>query len=283
MHKGFVARLALVAASLALTAPLTAGVGDLLVAPTRLGLNGGRGTEVILKNIGSDTATYRISAELRRMNPDGSLVEVADPTANEKTAQDMVLFAPRKVILPPNQPQSIRVSARAPAGLADGEYRVHLLFRAIPDPTPATQAQEVKGIAFKLIPIYGVTIPLRQSRGEVGHRGCPARDRSWPRGDHARPVAPGRPFDLRRNPRASRRGQGTDRRAKGRRGLPGARHAPRGRAHGRRLQGPDCRSGDRPVLRNGRQRLDPRRRNQRGPALSGRIGKSPSRWARFAP
>ena len=74
MHKGFVARLALVAASLALTAPLTAGVGDLLVAPTRLVLNGGRGTEVILKNIGSDTATYRISAELRRMNPDGSLV-----------------------------------------------------------------------------------------------------------------------------------------------------------------------------------------------------------------
>ena len=160
MHKGFVARLALVAASLALTAPLTAGVGDLLVAPTRLVLNGGRGTEVILKNIGSDTATYRISAELRRMNPDGSLVEVADPTANEKTAQDMVLFAPRTVILPTNQPQSIRVSARAPAGLADGEYRVHLLFRAIPDPTPATQAQEVKGIAFKLIPIYGVTIPV---------------------------------------------------------------------------------------------------------------------------
>ena len=53
-----------------------AGVGDLLVAPTRIVLDGRRGTEVILNNIGDDVATYRISAELRRMTPDGKLVDV---------------------------------------------------------------------------------------------------------------------------------------------------------------------------------------------------------------
>ena len=148
------------AASCALAAPLTAGVGDLLVAPTRIILNGGRGTEVILKNIGSETATYRVSAELRRMNADGTLVDVKDPTPAEKAAQDMIVFAPRKVTLPPNQPQAVRVSARAPQGLADGEYRVHLLFRAIPEPTPVTAPQDARGLAFKLIPIYGVTIPV---------------------------------------------------------------------------------------------------------------------------
>ena len=147
-------------ASCALAAPLYAGVGDLLVAPTRLILNGGRGTEVILKNIGSETATYRVSAELRRMNADGTLVDVKDPTPAEKAAQDMIVFAPRKVTLPPNQPQAVRVSARAPRGLADGEYRVHLLFRAIPEPTPVTTPIESKGLAFKLIPVYGVTIPV---------------------------------------------------------------------------------------------------------------------------
>ena len=148
------------AVSCAFAAPLYAGVGDLLVAPTRLILNGGRGTEVILKNIGSETATYRVSAELRRMNPDGTLVDVKDPTPAEKAAQDMIVFAPRKVTLPPNQPQAVRVSARAPQGLADGEYRVHLLFRAIPEPTPVTAPIESRGLAFKLIPIYGVTIPV---------------------------------------------------------------------------------------------------------------------------
>jgi len=137
-----------------------AGPGDLLVAPTRVVLDGRRGTEVILNNIGDDVATYRVSAELRRMDPSGKLVDVAVPNAAELTAQSMVLFAPRRVTLPPNQPQSIRLSERAPEGLADGEYRIHLLFRAIPAPQPVVAPQKVEGIAFKLTPIYGVTIPV---------------------------------------------------------------------------------------------------------------------------
>jgi P pilus assembly chaperone PapD len=72
----------------------------------------------------------------------------------------MVLYAPKRVTLPPNQPQSIRLSARAPQGLPDGEYRVHLLFRAVPPPSSPTTPQKVEGVAFKLTPIYGVTIPV---------------------------------------------------------------------------------------------------------------------------
>ena len=130
----------------AFTAPAAnAGVGDLLVAPTRVVLNGRRGTEVILNNIGDDVATYRISAELRRMTPDGKLDDVADPNTTEKAAQEMILYAPRKVTLPPNQPQAIRLSARAPEGLPDGEYRVHMLFRAIPDAASTGRRAEEGG------------------------------------------------------------------------------------------------------------------------------------------
>lgn len=137
-----------------------AGVGDLLVAPTRLVLNGSRGSEIIIKNVGDETATYRVSVELRRMLPSGALSEVIEPSAAEKTAQDMIFYAPRKVTLPPNQPQSVRVTARVPAGLADGEYRVHLLFRAIPDPRAVTAPTDFQGVGFRLTPIYGVTIPV---------------------------------------------------------------------------------------------------------------------------
>ena len=152
---------ALAAAPLALAAtPLAAGVGDLLVAPTRIILDGRRGTEIILNNIGEDVATYRVSIELKRMMPDGSLEAVTQPNARETAAQDMILYAPRKVTLPPNQPQSIRINARAPQGLADGEYRVHLLFRAIPEARPVTAPVPTKGVSFKLTPIYGVTIPV---------------------------------------------------------------------------------------------------------------------------
>ena len=155
-------RIAAAAACLALVAPVpaSAGVGDLLVAPTRIVLNGSRGTEVILSNIGDEVATYRVSVELRRMKPDGSLEEVAAANDREKIAQDMILYAPRRVTIAPGQPQTIRIAARAPQGLADGEYRVHLLFRAVPPPRPVRPAAEVKGIAFELIPVYGVTIPV---------------------------------------------------------------------------------------------------------------------------
>ena len=157
---GTAARLALVAPAFFAANSAQAGAGDLLVAPTRIVLNGSRGTEIILNNIGDDVATYRVSAELRRMTPDGRLVDVELPNDKEKAAQGMVLYAPRKVTLPPNQPQAIRLSARAPAGLPDGEYRVHMLFRAIPAPQPAAQQKKAEGVTFQLRPIYGVTIPV---------------------------------------------------------------------------------------------------------------------------
>ena len=144
------------------SAPATAGVGDLLVAPTRIILDGRKGTDIVLSNIGDEPATYRISVEFRRMTTDGDLTDVTEPTAQEKAAADMIVYAPRRVTLAPNQPQSIRIAARPPQGLPDGEYRVHLLFRAIPPARPVTPAgaEKVEGLQFKLIPVYGVTIPV---------------------------------------------------------------------------------------------------------------------------
>jgi P pilus assembly chaperone PapD len=146
-----------------------AGVGDLLVAPTRVIIDGGRGTEVILNNIGTDTATYRISLELRRMSPEGEFTEVAPEKANEIEAKalSMISFAPRRVVLPPNQPQAIRVGVRAPQGLPDGEYRAHMLFRAIPVAKPVTAPTDPNGLSIALTPIYGITIPIIVRRGQL--------------------------------------------------------------------------------------------------------------------
>src|SRR5947208_9289565 len=145
-----------------LPTPAGAGVGDLLVAPTRLVLDGRRGAEIILNNIGDEPATYRVSVEFRRMTEKGDLVDVTTPSATDKAAEDMIVYAPRKVSLAPHEPQAIRITARAPQGLPDGEYRVHMLFRAIPPPTPVVQpgGEQPKGVQFQLTPVYGVTIPV---------------------------------------------------------------------------------------------------------------------------
>ncbi|MBA3895616.1 MAG: molecular chaperone [Sphingomonadaceae bacterium] len=166
MHK-FSARLAALAL-LSAAAPALAA-GDLLVAPTRVVLDGARGTEVILNNIGAQPATYRISLELRRMTADGRLDDVAPEAANAKETATlaMISYAPRRIVLAPNQPQAIRIGIRPPADLPDGEYRAHMLFRAIPGAAPATATPVREGLSIALTPIYGVTIPIIVRKGSL--------------------------------------------------------------------------------------------------------------------
>lgn len=161
--RSIAAAAALTAPLLAISTPARAGIGDLLVAPTRIVLDGRRGAEIILNNIGEEPATYRVSVVFRRMTEQGGLTDVEQPTEDDQKAADMIVYAPRKVVLAPRQPQAIRIAARPPQGLPDGEYRVHLLFRAIPPATPVVQAaaaEPAKGLRFQLTPVYGVTIPV---------------------------------------------------------------------------------------------------------------------------
>ena len=156
---------------LAVLAP-SAGLaqGDLLIAPTRLVLDGRRGGEVILSNMGSEEETYRVSLELRRMDANGNLepVEEAQANASEKAALAMIRYAPRRVTLPPAQPQSIRISARPGADLPDGEYRVHMSFAALPKVRAVTDVPTDKsGIAINLIPVYGIVMPIIVRKGEL--------------------------------------------------------------------------------------------------------------------
>jgi hypothetical protein len=144
-----------------------AGVGDLLVAPTRVVLEGReRAAELSLINIGPEAATYRISFVHMAMTENGELKEIEKP-AGAITAEDLIRYSPRQITLQPNVAQVVRMQVRKPADLPDGEYRAHLLFRAVPREDAAPQqnveAQAGKagtGFSIKLTPIYGVSIPV---------------------------------------------------------------------------------------------------------------------------
>jgi hypothetical protein len=160
------------AVAIGATAMPAQAAGDLLVAPTRVILDGSRGTEVVLNNIGSEPATYRISLEIKRMTALGGLDEIDEGDANaaEKAALEMISFSPRRVTLPPNQPQVIRVGVRLPEGTPPGEYRAHMLFRAVPDAAPAADPAKPAstGVSIALTPIYGITIPVIVRVGDLG-------------------------------------------------------------------------------------------------------------------
>lgn len=160
---------------IALPPPLAAQ-GDLLIAPTRLVLDGRRGGEVILSNIGDEEATYRVTLELRRMTPEGELEPVEESAASvtEKAALEMIRYAPRRVILPPGEPQAIRISARPGAELPDGEYRVHMSFAALPRVRAVAPADgaAAQGISINIIPVYGITMPIIIRKGELEATGA---------------------------------------------------------------------------------------------------------------
>jgi P pilus assembly chaperone PapD len=146
--------------------------GDLLVAPTRVVLNGGGNAEVVLSNIGTQAATYRIGVELRRMQADGDFADVSEVEANaiEKAALEMLRYAPKRITLLPGQPQAIRLSARPTPELPDGEYRVHMSFRAVPPALSPEAAQEqatAGQLAIRLTPVYGITIPVFIRKGRL--------------------------------------------------------------------------------------------------------------------
>lgn len=142
------------------------GVGDLLVAPTRVVLNERtRTAEIALINTGSSTTTYRISFRHMRMNEDGQLVDVSTPEG-ERFADPYVVYTPRQVTLEPRIAQTVRIRLRLPEDAGEGEYRTHLEFRGLPpaDMNDTSGLAEGK-LGIKIVPIYGVSIPLLVRRG----------------------------------------------------------------------------------------------------------------------
>ena len=162
--------------------------GDLLVAPTRIVFQGStRAEEIALVNRGTVRATYRISFINKRMMPDGTFVDADQPGEGEAFADPFLRLSQREITLEPGQPQTIRVLLRKPEVLADGEYRSHLLFRAVPNALTPTLNSEQNGISIQLTPVFGLSIPviIRQgalaAKAEIGraqlmpaHEGAPA-------------------------------------------------------------------------------------------------------------
>jgi P pilus assembly chaperone PapD len=136
------------------------------VAPTRVVLEGRvRTAEIALVNKGNASATYRISIVHMRMDENGGMKEIETPAPGEQFADDLVRYAPREVTLAPGVSQTVRIQVRKPENLAPGEYRSHLLFRAVPPAeAPSTATGEMR---VQLRPVFGVSIPLIVRHGDL--------------------------------------------------------------------------------------------------------------------
>jgi hypothetical protein len=137
--------------------------GDLLITPHRVVLEGNKQIEeIMVANIGLDTAFYAISLIEYRMTDDGSLQEITEPVPGQKFASPILRYFPRSIELAPNESQVVRVQVRRMPNQEEGEYRSHLYFRGVPQQEPLGLEAEADttAIGIRLIPIYGISIPV---------------------------------------------------------------------------------------------------------------------------
>ncbi|HVS01036.1 MAG TPA: molecular chaperone [Thermoanaerobaculia bacterium] len=158
--------------ALALFAAASAAqAGEVTVFPKRVVFGDRmRTAEVTLVNQGDRPLTYRIELIEQRMTPAGTL-EAAAP--GERSALALLRYSPRQVTVAPGAPQTIRLLLRKPEDLPPGEYRIHLLCRALPAESAGTDVEslgENEGLAVRLVPIPAVSIPVLVRHGE-GLRG----------------------------------------------------------------------------------------------------------------
>ena len=153
---------------------LAQGLGDLVVAPTRVVFEGRtRSSFISLLNNGSEAGIFRITVVNMRMTETGQfekLEEDAEKLPGEAFAEGMFRYAPRQVELAPGQSQAVRILLRKPKDLAAGEYRSHLLIQRLPKEGTAGRSIETAktdGITVNLVVVPGVALPVIVRHGEV--------------------------------------------------------------------------------------------------------------------
>jgi P pilus assembly chaperone PapD len=147
--------------------------GDLLINPIRVVFEGQKqNADLNLTNIGKDTAVYMVSFLSYKMLEDGSFLQLDKPDTTFSADKYLRLF-PRKVVLPPNESQTIRLQLRKPSSLKQAEYRSHIYFRAEKQTTPRGMKDlkvDSTRMAVSITPVFGISIPVIVRNGALSNQ-----------------------------------------------------------------------------------------------------------------
>lgn len=158
------------------------GMGDINIYPRRIVMDQrARVASVGLYNKMPYEGEYEISlanmvmTDTGRIIPFSNLPEGLD-TSNVKTASDMLRWSPRRVLLLGSEAQTVRIMARPPADLPDGEYRAHFTVVSVPsgvddglsiDDAIGGEEQVAGKVGVTIRPRFGISIPVIVRVGET--------------------------------------------------------------------------------------------------------------------
>jgi fimbrial chaperone protein len=144
--------------------PLTAKA-NLLIYPVRVSFDDQqRSAQVTLTNTSNKTTTYRLDWIEKKGQTDGSYIDLSNEEANGfPIASPMLRYSPRQVTLKAGERQVIKLSLRRPRELAEGEYRSHLLFKAMP-PSKEESEQRTTSTDIKIVLSFAIPVTVQQGK-----------------------------------------------------------------------------------------------------------------------
>jgi len=147
----------------------SSALGELTITPWRVAFQDrDRSSSIELLNESDSPHTYRMGWTLLKALPNGRYDQVfynKDKDKDPHSVANMVIVSPRQVMIEPHGEQIIRLSLRRPSDLPPGEYRAHLMFIKLADPTPP-QDPKAKTVSMSLNVNVGFSIPVIVRQGE---------------------------------------------------------------------------------------------------------------------
>ena len=174
MRFAFSATVTALAAGLALAAPLSdACAQGVLVAPHAVVIDHrSRSGSLSLYNPGDEATEVSLSTffgyPVTDSVGDFELKTVDRPDAAMPSAAGWVEAFPKRMVLGPKERQTVRLLARPPAGLADGEYWARLVVAAKGGTVPVSGLSDSSAVTVGLNLEVRTVLPLQYRKGAVG-------------------------------------------------------------------------------------------------------------------
>jgi len=143
------------------------------IFPTRVVMNDkDRTAQVEIVNSGTETESYSIQLERKRMTETGEFKVISgDALPGELFSDQIVRYSPRLITLAPGAGQTIRLMLKMPDGHPEGEYRSHLSVNRIQDASnvlsQTKQEKEPTDINIKLTAYANIAIPIIVRHGKL--------------------------------------------------------------------------------------------------------------------
>lgn len=141
---------------------------NLVIHPIRVQFNpGDRSTEVTLLNDSNKTNTYRLEWREKKAKEGGGYYDLkGEAIKSFPIASPMIRFTPRQVTLKPGERQTVKMSIRRNARLPDGEYRSHMIFKALPPPSLLAEPdQQTAGLTMQFNMVTSFVVPVVVQQG----------------------------------------------------------------------------------------------------------------------